>query len=112
VIILQGTGITKHFGGLIALNEIDFSVEEGEVFGLIGPNGAGKTTLLNVISGIYSPTSGELRFCGQLLNNLKAHAITHLGIGRTFQIVRPFEGLTAGQNVMVGEFSERRIRRR
>ncbi len=102
MIILQGTRITKHFGGLIALNEIDFSVEEGEVFGLIGPNGAGKTTLLNVISGIYPPTSGELRFCGQLLNNLKAHAITHLGIGRTFQIVRPFEGLTAGQNVMVG----------
>ena len=100
--ILEGVRISKHFGGLIALNGVDFSVEGGEVLGLIGPNGAGKTTLLNVISGLYPASSGELRFCGRSLSNLKPHAITHLGIGRTFQVVRPFEGLTAVQNVMVG----------
>ena len=100
--ILEGVRISKHFGGLIALNGVDFSVEEGEVLGLIGPNGAGKTTLLNVISGVYPASSGELRFCGRSLSNLKPHVITHLGIGRTFQVVRPFEGLTAVQNVMVG----------
>ena len=100
--LLEGIQVTKRFGGLIAVNEVDFSVEEREIFGLIGPNGAGKTTLLNLINGIFPITSGELRFCGQLLNSLKPHAITHLGIGRAFQIVRPFEGLTAKQNVMVG----------
>ena len=100
--ILEGVRISKHFGGLIALNGVDFSVEEGEVLGLIGPNGAGKTTLLNVISGVYPASSGEIRFCGRSLSDLKPHAITHLGIGRTFQVVRPFEGLTAVQNVMVG----------
>jgi len=100
--ILEGVRISKHFGGLIALNGVDFSVEGGEVLGLIGPNGAGKTTLLNVISGVYPASSGELRFCGRSLSNLKPHAITHLGIGRTFQVVRPFEGLTSVQNVMVG----------
>jgi branched-chain amino acid transport system ATP-binding protein len=100
--LLEGVRVSKRFGGLIAVNEVDFAVEEGEVFGLIGPNGAGKTTLLNVINGIFPITSGELHFCGQLLNDLKPHVITHLGIGRAFQIVRPFEGLTAKQNVMVG----------
>jgi len=100
--LLEGVQVTKRFGGLIAVNEVDFAIEEGEVFGLIGPNGAGKTTLLNVINGIFPITSGELQFCGQRLNDLKPHTITHLGIGRAFQIVRPFEGLTTKQNVMVG----------
>ena len=100
--LLTGRGVTKRFGGLIAVNGVDFAVEEGEIFGLIGPNGAGKTTLLNVINGIFPITSGELYFRGQILNGLKPYTITHLGIGRAFQIVRPFEGLTAKQNVMVG----------
>jgi branched-chain amino acid transport system ATP-binding protein len=100
--LLEGARVTKCFGGLTAVNEVDFGVEEGEIFGLIGPNGAGKTTLLNVINGIFPITSGELYFRGQRLNGLKSHAITHRGIGRAFQIVRPFEGLTAKQNVMVG----------
>lgn len=100
--LLSGKGVTKRFGGLIAINEVNFAIEEGEVFGLIGPNGAGKTTLLNVINGIFPITSGELYFRGQILNGLKPHEITHLGVGRAFQIVRPFEGLTAKQNVMVG----------
>jgi len=100
--LLEGIRVTKSFGGLIAVNEVDFAVEEGEIFGLIGPNGAGKTTLLNIINGIFPVTSGALHFRGQPLNGLKPHAITHLGIGRAFQIVRSFEGLTAKQNVMVG----------
>jgi branched-chain amino acid transport system ATP-binding protein len=100
--LLRGSKITKRFGGLIAVNEVDFAVEEGEIFGLIGPNGAGKTTLLNIINGLIPMTSGELYFGQHLLNRLKPHDITHLGIGRAFQIVRPFEGLTARQNVMVG----------
>jgi branched-chain amino acid transport system ATP-binding protein len=100
--LLTGRGVTKRFGGLIAVNGVDFAIEEGEIFGLIGPNGAGKTTLLNVINGIFPITSGELHFLGQILNGLKPYTITHLGIGRAFQIVRPFEGLTAKQNVMVG----------
>jgi len=99
---LEGIGVTRHFGGLVAVNEVDFAVEEGEIFGLIGPNGAGKTTLLNVINGILPISSGKLYFREQCLNDLKPHEITHLGIGRAFQIVRPFEGLTALQNVMVG----------
>ncbi len=100
--LLRGAKVVKRFGGLIAVNEVDFAVKQGEVFGLIGPNGAGKTTLLNVINGIIPMTSGELFFGDQRLNGLKLHQITHLGIGRTFQIVRPFEGLTARQNVTVG----------
>jgi branched-chain amino acid transport system ATP-binding protein len=99
---LEGIGATRRFGGLVAVNEVDFTVEEGEVFGLIGPNGAGKTTLLNMINGILPLSSGKLYFRGRCLNDLKPHEITHLGIGRAFQIVRPFEGLTVLQNVMVG----------
>ncbi len=99
---LEGAGVSRYFGGLVAVNEVDFIVEKGEIFGLIGPNGAGKTTLLNMINGILPISAGKLYFQGQCLNGLKPHEITHLGIGRAFQIVRPFEGLTALQNVMVG----------
>jgi branched-chain amino acid transport system ATP-binding protein len=100
--LLEGVKVSKRFGGVIAVNEVDFVVEEGEIFGLIGPNGAGKTTLLNMVNGIFPLSSGKLFYNGTCLNNLKPHEITHLGIGRAFQIVRPFEGLTVKQNVTVG----------
>jgi len=100
--LLEGIKVSKRFGGVVAVDEVDFAVEEGEIFGLIGPNGAGKTTLLNMVNGIFPLSSGKLFFNGICLNGLKPHEITRLGIGRAFQIVRPFEGLTVRQNVTVG----------
>ncbi len=98
---MEGKGVTKSFGGLAAVDNVDFEVEEGEILGLIGPNGAGKTTLLNCISGVFPLTSGEIHFQGQSLAGLKPHQIARLGIGRTFQIVEPFASMTIRENVMV-----------
>ncbi len=100
--ILEGHGVTKNFGGLIVANEIDFEIQENEIFGLIGPNGSGKTTLLNLINGIYPITDGEIRFRGHRINGLRPYQITRLGIGRAFQTIRVFEGLTVIENVLVG----------
>ena len=100
--IFEGRKVTKVFGGLTAVKDVDFEIMDGEIFGLIGPNGAGKTTVLNLINGIFPLTQGELFFDGQRLNGLKPHQITRLGIGRAFQIVRAFEGLTVRENVLVG----------
>lgn len=100
--ILEGIRVTKNFGGLTAVNEVDFEIQEGEIFGLIGPNGSGKTTLLNLINGIFPITQGEILFLGHRLNELKPYQITRLGIGRAFQIVRAFEGMTVKENVLVG----------
>lgn len=100
--ILEGHGVTKKFGGLIAANAIDFAIQDKEIFGLIGPNGSGKTTLLNLINGIYPVTGGEILFRGHRIDGFKPHRITRLGIGRTFQILRAFEGLTVEENVLVG----------
>jgi branched-chain amino acid transport system ATP-binding protein len=100
--ILEGHRITKNFGGLIAVNRVDFEIQEGEIFGLIGPNGSGKTTLLNLINGIFRLTEGEIVFRGQRINGLKPYQITHLGIGRAFQVVRAFEGMTVKENVLIG----------
>jgi branched-chain amino acid transport system ATP-binding protein len=100
--MLEGTKVTKYFGGLPALKDVDFSLEKGEILGLIGPNGAGKTTLFNVISGFYSPTSGTVRFEDRAIIKLKPHQICRLGIGRTFQIVNPFLNLTVLENVAMG----------
>jgi branched-chain amino acid transport system ATP-binding protein len=100
--ILSGTEVSKTFGGLHAVENVNFDVTEGEIFGLIGPNGAGKTTLLNLINGIYPISNGNIIFNGRKINNLKPHKITHLGIGRAFQIVRTFEGLSVLENVLVG----------
>jgi branched-chain amino acid transport system ATP-binding protein len=100
--IFEGRKVTKSFGGLMAVQDVDFEIQEGEIFGLIGPNGAGKTTLLNLINGIFPLTGGEIFLSGHRLNGLKPHQITKLGIGRAFQIVRAFEGLTVKENVLVG----------
>jgi len=100
--MLEGEKVTKHFGGLVALSEIDFEINRGEIVGLIGPNGSGKTTLFNVISGLYKPESGQIRFEGTLINGLPPYRIAQMGIGRTFQIVRPLMDLSLIQNVAIG----------
>jgi branched-chain amino acid transport system ATP-binding protein len=101
--ILVASGITKRFGGLVAVNNVDFEIERGAIAGLIGPNGAGKTTFFNMITGLYTPTSGTLTFDGVIVNDLKPHQVTALGIGRTFQNIRLFANMTALENVLVGQ---------
>ncbi|MDR1676930.1 MAG: ABC transporter ATP-binding protein [Deltaproteobacteria bacterium] len=100
--ILKTEKLSKHFGGLKAVNDVSIYVEEGDIFGLIGPNGAGKTTLQNVVAGTYSPTSGKVLYKGRDITGLKAHQVCQAGINRTYQIVRSFARLTALENVMVG----------
>src|ERR671933_527287 len=100
--LLQATGVTKRFGGLIAVNNVDFALEERSITSLIGPNGAGKTTFFNMLAGLYVPTSGEIRFDGQRLIGLKPHTITRLGVARTFQNIRLFGTMSALDNVLVG----------
>jgi branched-chain amino acid transport system ATP-binding protein len=90
------------FGGLWALSEVSFDVERGAVVGLIGPNGSGKTTLMNVVSGVYKPSSGEVLYRGKRIADVPTHQVCHLGIARTFQIVKPFANLTVRENVAVG----------
>lgn len=99
--ILNVKGISRYFGGLKALDGVDFAVSPGEILGIIGPNGAGKTVLFNLISGIYEPTAGEIHFKGERIDGLPPHIIAQRGIGRTFQIVKPFGNLTVLQNVLV-----------
>lgn len=101
MIILKINNLSKEFDGLRALDGVSFTAEKGEILGIIGPNGAGKTTLFNLISGIYPPTGGEMTFDGKSILGLKPHQISHLGIGRTFQIVRPFQNLNVETNVLV-----------
>jgi len=96
--------VTKRFGGIRALNKVNVEVKKGEILGLIGPNGSGKTTLFNVISGIYPATEGTIEFKGENITNLSPHKIARKGIGRTFQIVRPFNDMTVLENVMVSGF--------
>jgi branched-chain amino acid transport system ATP-binding protein len=100
--LLEGRRLTRAFGGVPAVQEVDFQVADGEMVGLIGPNGAGKTTLLNLVSGLLRPDRGEIRFRGERISGLPPDRITRLGIGRTFQIVQPFPGLSVRQNVAVG----------
>lgn len=99
--MLQGNGLTKHFGGLTALSKVDFEVRAGEIVGLIGPNGSGKTTLFNVISGLYRPDSGQALFEGRSITGVAPHRIAAMGIGRTFQVVRPLMDLTLLENVTI-----------
>jgi branched-chain amino acid transport system permease protein len=101
-VILEVRGLSKHFGGLKAVDEVDLAIGRNSVHALIGPNGSGKTTLLNVLSGIYTATHGEIRFDGKPVEDLKPHARAALGLGRTFQNIRLFGGLSVLDNVIVG----------
>jgi len=102
--ILEIKDVTKRFGGLTALANVSYSLNKGEILGLIGPNGAGKTTLFNVVNGFYPPTKGEVLFDGEKISNLKPHQICKLGIGRTFQVVRPLRRMTVLDNVIASAF--------
>ena len=104
--LLRITGLTKMFGGLSAVRNVDFEVQPHQVFGIIGPNGAGKTTMFNLISGIYPPTAGRIVFRGEDITNLKCHHMTRKGITRTFQALYLFSELTALENVLVGHHSQ------
>lgn len=99
--MLKGTHVTKRFGGLTALSRVDFEVRQGEIVGLIGPNGSGKTTLFNVISGLFKPESGEITFEGRRISGIAPHKIATMGVGRTFQIVRPLMDLSLLENVTI-----------
>jgi len=102
--ILEGQDVTKYFGGLAAVSNVDFHVDQGEIVGLIGPNGAGKTTLFNLISAALPISSGEIRFKGQKLNRLKPHQICKMGVSRTFQETKIFSNMLVLQNVLVGAY--------
>jgi branched-chain amino acid transport system ATP-binding protein len=99
---LQTNGLTKRFGGLVAVDNVDFELEQGSIVGIIGPNGAGKTTFINVITGIYPATSGEIFFDSQEISEIPAHRRSRLGLGRTYQIIHPLEDLNVRENVMTG----------
>ena len=99
--LLELSGVTKRFGGLTAVNSVTFSVEAGEIFGLIGPNGAGKSTLLNCLAGATRPNGGTIHLDGQDTTGFSADKMCRLGVGRTFQIPRPFPGMTVLENVVV-----------
>jgi branched-chain amino acid transport system ATP-binding protein len=101
-VILRGTGVTKHFGALKAVGDIDFTVKRGEILGIIGPNGAGKTTFLSLINGTLPLTRGEIFFKDEKISGLKPFQIAEFGISRTFQIVKPFPGMTVLENVSIG----------
>jgi branched-chain amino acid transport system ATP-binding protein len=101
--VLEVAHLTKAFGGLIAVNGVDFHADANEIVGLIGPNGAGKTTLFNTITGVYAPTSGSIRFMDRDIAGMLPSKITKLGVARTFQNIRLFNEMTALENVMVGQ---------
>ena len=102
--ILEGKGVTKYFGGLAAVSNLDFTVEQGEVLGLIGPNGAGKTTLFNLISAALVPKSGTIKFKGKNITGLKPYKICRMGVARTFQSVKIFANMAVLENVVLGSF--------
>ena len=100
--LLTAEDIRKEFGGLVAVNDVDFAIPTGSIVSLIGPNGAGKTTFFNMLTGVYKPTAGRIVFDGTDVTGKPPHAITKLGIGRTFQNIRLFQQMTALENVLVG----------
>jgi len=100
--LLEVDRVSKGFGGVRAVHDVSFSLDEGELIGIMGPNGSGKTTLFNVIAGALTPDAGQVRLGGVRVDGLPAHRVCAHGIGRTFQLVRPFAGLTALENVLVG----------
>jgi branched-chain amino acid transport system ATP-binding protein len=101
-VLLEVDHVTLRFGGVVALNDVAFEIRRGEILGLIGPNGAGKTTCFNAMTGVYTPTSGQIRFNGRNIAGTKSHKINNLGIARTFQNIRLFPEMSALENVMVG----------
>ena len=103
--LLVASDVRKEFGGLVAVNDVDFTIPQGSIVSLIGPNGAGKTTFFNMLTGVYKPTAGKIVFDGADLAGKPPHAITQLGIGRTFQNIRLFQQMTALENVLVGMHS-------
>jgi len=109
--ILSVAGVTKRFGGLVAVSDLSFDVQAGEIVGVMGPNGAGKTTLLNVIAGVYKPDSGTVKFKGNNITGLPPHKICHLGIARTYQIPQPFTNLSANENLLVAAIYGRELKR-
>ena len=100
--LLTVNKVSKTFGGVTAVKEVSLTVEAGEILGIMGPNGSGKTTLFNLVSGALVPDEGEIQFLGKRMNGLAPHRICRRGLARTFQLVRPFLGLTALENVLVG----------
>lgn len=103
--LLNVQGITKQFGGLVAVHDFSVSMDPGQIFALIGPNGAGKTTAFNVISGFYKPNAGSITFNNENITKLRPDQICKRGITRTFQVVRPFRGISVLENVMVGAYA-------
>lgn len=106
--ILEAKNVAKSYGGLKVLTDVNFEVNEGEIVGIIGPNGAGKTTFMNLISRLTPITDGVIVYKGEIINDKKPHEIAKLGIARTFQVVKPFGGLSVLENVMVGAFYGKR----
>lgn len=106
--VLEAQKLTRRFGGLVAVNGVSFSVNEGEIFGLIGPNGAGKTTLFNLVTGLIPPSSGQLRYRGDVISQLRPYQIAQKGIARTFQNIRLFSNLSALENVMIARHTHTR----
>jgi branched-chain amino acid transport system ATP-binding protein len=102
VALLEVEGVSKDFGGVRAVHDVSFSLDEGELVGVMGPNGSGKTTLFNVIAGAFPPDAGQVRLGGQRISGLPPHRVCAQGVARTFQLVRPFPGLTTLENVLVG----------
>src|SRR5687767_7635737 len=101
--LLEVRGLVKHFGGVKAIDGVDFHADPGEIVSVIGPNGAGKTTLFNIVTGFYRPDAGEMTFDGNNLVGLLPNQVTALGISRTFQSVRLFGAMTVLENAMVGQ---------
>ena len=102
--MLEVAGLTKRFGGFLAVNQVDFAVQKGEILGLIGPNGSGKTTIFNLIAGTLAPTAGSIQFEGREIAGLPAHRVCRLGLARTFQIPRPFRKLSLRDNVALSAY--------
>lgn len=109
--LLEVNGITKRFGGLVAVDNLDLNVESGQIVGLIGPNGAGKTTAFSMISGFYEPDAGEILFDTKKINGFRPDHICKLGLARTFQVVKPFRQLSVRDNVIVGAYNRTNNRR-
>ncbi|GIU94611.1 MAG: ABC transporter ATP-binding protein [Gaiellaceae bacterium] len=104
--LLEAYRVRKEFGGLVAVNDVDFTIPHGKIVSLIGPNGAGKTTFFNILTGVYKPTRGEVTFLGQRVTGLPPHKVTRLGMARTFQNIRLFHNMTAVENVQVAMHSK------